>query len=115
MKLGALRLTAGFTAPECFLTAKDGKELKIAIGVAVDYYALGMTVYMLATGNNPFTRREFLSIASDTAEGRIADYIFSLPEAASINGRVNELIRGLIAVNPVDRWGSKHVTEWLRG
>lgn len=115
IKTGALRLTAGFAAPECFLTAKDGQMIKIAIGPAVDYYSLGMTVYTLATGNNPFTEREFLSIARDTADGRMADYIFSLPEAASISGRVKELIHGLIAVDPGRRWGYEQVAEWLRG
>jgi serine/threonine protein kinase len=84
----------------------------------MDYYALGITVWELLTGKDPFTldngkRRNDAHLIRDTIEGRIADDILSKDPVLS--NSMQHLIRGLLIIDPDKRWGYDEVTRHLAG
>jgi serine/threonine protein kinase len=101
--------TTGYAAPEV---------LSGIIGPKMDYYALGVTLWELLTGKDPFTlennkRRNDAHLIRDTIEGRIADDILSKEPRVSRN--MEHLIRGLLVIDPDHRWGYDEVTRHLAG
>ena len=101
--------TTGYAAPEV---------LSGIIGPKMDYYALGVTLWELLTGKDPFTmengkRRNDAHLIRDTIEGRIADDILSKEPRVSRN--MERLIRGLLVIDPDHRWGYDEVTRHLAG
>ncbi len=93
-----------YAAPEIFTNIKG----KTIIEKSVDYYALGMTILHLWFGKNPFDDLDEFSIMRVKSEGRVG-----FPE--NIDKDVEKLIKGLITVNPHDRWGYNEVKQWLKG
>jgi len=110
-----IALSDGYAAPELYGIAKEDNKAKILIGPEVDYYALGITVYELLTGANPFAGRNALHIMRDTIEGRIIEDILTRPESENLSPRMKKLIRGLLTVRHDKRWGYSEVSEWLKG
>jgi len=100
----SLARTSLYAAPELF-TQIQGKT---TIEKSVDYYALGMTVLYLWHGHNPFDDIDEYSIMRFKSEGRV-----SFPD--DIDDGVEKLIKGLITVNPRDRWSYGEVKRWLQG
>jgi len=100
----SLARTNLYAAPELF-TAIQGKT---TIDKSVDYYAMGMTLLHLWFGRNPFEDIDEFGIMRLKSEGRIA-----FPD--DIDEAVETLIKGLITVNPLDRWGYGEVKRWLGG
>lgn len=98
--------TEGYGAPEVY-SGIIGKEL--------DYYALGITVFELLTGKNPFQGRNEQHIMRDTIQGRVAEDLLSSSEANGISPRMKKLIRGLLTVRHEKRWGFKEVSRFLEG
>jgi serine/threonine protein kinase len=101
--------TTGYAAPEA---------LSGLIGPKMDYYALGITLWELLTGNDPFAtengkRRNDAHLIRDTIEGRIADDILSKEPKVSQN--MERLIRGLLVIDPEHRWGYDEVMRRLAG
>jgi serine/threonine protein kinase len=101
--------TTGYAAPEV---------LSGIISSKMDYYALGVTLWELLTGKDPFTlengkRRNDAHLIRDTIEGRIADDILSKEPRVSRN--MERLIRGLLVIDPDHRWGYDEVTRHLAG
>ena len=101
--------TSGYAAPEV---------LSGIISPKMDYYALGITLWELLTGKDPFTldngkRRNDAHLIRDTIEGRIADDILS--KEPRVSRKMERLIRGLLILDPERRWGYAEVTRHLAG
>jgi len=101
--------TTGYAAPEV---------LSGIISHKMDYYALGITLWELLTGKEPFTldngkQRNDAHLIRDTIEGRIADDILS--KEPRLSQKMERLIRGLLVVDPEHRWGFDEVTRHLAG
>jgi serine/threonine protein kinase len=101
--------TTGYAAPEV---------LSGIITPKMDYYALGITLWELLTGKDPFTldngkRRNDAHLIRDTIEGRIADDILS--KEPRVSKKMERLIRGLLVIDPEHRWGYDEVMRHLAG
>jgi serine/threonine protein kinase len=101
--------TTGYAAPEV---------LSGIISPKMDYYALGITLWELLTGKDPFTldngkRRNNAHLIRDTIEGRIADDILS--KEPRVSQKMERLIRGLLVIDHDHRWGYVEVTRHLAG
>ena len=81
----------------------------------MDYYALGITVYELLTGINPFTGRNPLHIMRDTIEGRVVEDLLSRNDAKSFSAKLIKLLQGLLTIRHDKRWGYDQVSKWLKG
>jgi|CXWL01.1.fsa_nt_gi uncharacterized protein YgiM (DUF1202 family) len=100
----SLARTSLYAAPELFTNIQG----KTTIEKSVDYYALGMTLLHLWVGKNPFEDVDEFGIMRLKSEGRVL-----FPDG--IDSDVEKLIKGLITVNPRDRWGYNEVNNWLNG
>jgi serine/threonine protein kinase len=100
----SLARTSLYAAPELFTNIQG----KTTIEKSVDYYALGMTLLHLWFGKNPFEDIDEFGIMRLKTEGRVL-----FPE--NIPDDVENLIKGLITVNPRDRWSYDEVKGWLEG
>jgi len=101
--------TTGYAAPEV---------LSGIISPKMDYYALGITLWELLTGKDPFTldngkRRNDAHLIRDTIEGRIADDILS--KEPRVSKKMEHLIRGLLVIDPEHRWGYDEVMRHFAG
>ncbi len=96
--------TVIYAAPEIF-TNVGGKTI---LDKSVDYYALGITLLHLWFGKDPFEDESEHALWRLKIEGRIG-----FPDNIDID--VEKLIKGLITVNPRDRWGYQEVKNWLNG
>lgn len=75
-----------------------------------DYWALGLTIAMLATGEVPYAGINDHGIL-DQHHNRVPPPIVeSIPD-----GRVKQLCRGLTRYNPEARWTSHEISGWLHG
>jgi serine/threonine protein kinase len=101
--------TTGYAAPEVLTGIISSK---------MDYYALGITLWELLTGKDPFVlengkRRNEAHLIRDTIEGRIADDLLS--KEPHLSQFMERLIRGLLVIDPDNRWGYDEVTRHLAG
>ncbi|MDR2740550.1 MAG: serine/threonine protein kinase [Treponema sp.] len=101
--------TTGYAAPEVFSGI---------ISYKMDYYALGITLWELLTGKDPFAlengkHRNDQHLIRDTIEGRIADGILS--REPRLSKPMQRLIRGLLVIDHEHRWGHDEVSRHLAG
>lgn len=101
--------TTGYAAPEV---------LSGIISPKMDYYALGITLWEILTGKDPFVmknskRRNEAHLIRDTIEGRIADDL--LCREPQLSDSMQHLIRGLLVVDEEKRWGYDEVIRHLNG
>lgn len=101
--------TTGYAAPEV---------LSGIISSKMDYYALGITLWEISTGQDPFLlpsgkRRNDAHLIRDTIEGRIADDLLS--REPELSEKMQRLIRGLLVIDPDKRWGHEEVVKHLNG
>jgi serine/threonine protein kinase len=101
--------TTGYAAPEVFSGIISPK---------MDYYALGISLWELLTGKDPFAlengkHRNDAHLIRDTIEGRIADDILS--HEPCLGKSMERLIRGLLVIDHEHRWGYDEVTRHLSG
>jgi serine/threonine protein kinase len=94
-----------YAAPEL---ARKGNNTQVIVTPAVDYFALGITMYELWLGEQPFKE-----IKATTRERRIqnkdVDFPIDMPDACKT------LLRGLIDPLSKDRMGNEQVQKWLKG
>lgn len=93
-----------YAAPEMYENVIDG-EVELTVGA--DFYSLGIVLFALWTGKNPFDKNE-RAMMRLKSEGR-------LPGVEALPPAVNRLVRGLTARNPEKRWGYDEVERWYRG
>jgi len=91
--------TLAFSAPELF----HGY-----VGIEVDYYALGITLLWLITGEDPFEGRSDQQIMFIHSTEKI-----ELPPACS--QRFQILLLGLLTKERKNRWGYNQIQRWLAG
>ncbi|MDI9347998.1 MAG: protein kinase [Methylacidiphilales bacterium] len=96
--------TSIYAAPELFTNIQG----KTTIDKSIDYYALGITVLHLWLGENPFKHVDEFGIMRLKSEGRI-----TIPP--NLDAEIAKLIKGLITVNPLERWSYQEVKQWLVG
>jgi serine/threonine protein kinase len=94
-----------YGAPEL---SRKGNATTVDVSPAVDYFALGITMFELWLGEQPFKQ-----IKAATRERRIRnkdiDFPIGLPEDCKA------LIQGLLDPSDKDRTGSEHIQKWLKG
>jgi len=96
--------TTLYAAPELFV----GKKGHVTIDKSVDYYALGMTLLHIWSGEDPLDSTDEFATMDAKRNGRF-------PFPPDMDNSVRSLVHGLLAVNPADRWGFGQVQQWLRG
>ncbi|MCR5621981.1 MAG: protein kinase [Treponema sp.] len=101
--------TEGFSAPEAYSGV---------IGPELDYYALGITLWMLLTGKEPFVaddgERMFpAQIMLGTIQGKVADML--LAKSPELSPKMKTLIQGLLTVRHDKRWNYDDVCNFLSG
>jgi len=101
-----LNRTEGYAAPEVYSGV---------IKNSVDYYALGITVWEVLTGELAFEGRNANHVSRDTIEGRIIEDLLSRAESKDMSERMKMLIRGLLTHQHDKRWGYAEVQDWLAG
>ena len=79
-------------------------------GGARDYWALGLTVAMLATGDAPYAGINEHAILDQHYHRIPPGVVESMPE-----GRLKQLCRGLTRYDPASRWSEQEVRLWLAG
>jgi serine/threonine protein kinase/tetratricopeptide (TPR) repeat protein len=101
--------TEGYAAPEAY-SGVIGKEY--------DYYSLGVTLWVLLTGMEPFVDEKGQALYSghitlDTIHGKTVDKLLS--RSPKISAFMQKLIRGLLTVRHDKRWKFDEVTRHLAG
>lgn len=103
-KLTGIARTEIYAAPELYQNI-GGKTI---INEKVDYYALGITILYVYTGEEPFLGLSEYAIMKIKCEGKI-----KIPE--DLPKELKQLLRGLLTLDPNKRWGYKEVEGWLEG
>lgn len=101
--------TEGFSAPEAYSGV---------IGPELDYYSLGITLWILLSGKEPFLSDDGKAmfpgqIMLDTIQGKVPDML--LAKNSGLSQRMQSLIRGLLTVRHDKRWNYDMVTRFLNG
>ena len=91
--------TLGYSAPE----TSNG-----FISKESDYYSLGITVYHLVLGTDPFAGMSDMQILYQTINKKL-----EIPQTVSL--RLQALIKGLTLKDRNDRWGYEEVCRWANG
>jgi serine/threonine protein kinase len=113
VKKSSGKMTYDYAAPELFLTEEkkdsEGKIRRVHyVGKEVDFYALGITLMHLLSGDTPFPGLDFGAVMRIHCNERI-----SPPDSAS--KKFKKLISGLLIKERKERWGASEIERWLRG
>lgn len=103
-KLTRRFLTHSYAAPELL----TGLNNQVYIGKEVDYYALGITLLHIWTGNDPFGMLPDYEVTRKKLDGQI-------PVPGDFPQNLHLLVKGLLTVEPSKRWGYREVHDWLEG
>ena len=93
--------TIAYQAPETMRQVGGGTR---------DYWAVGLTVAMLATGETPYAGLNEHAILDQHFRQIPPAIVESMPE-----GRLKQLCQGLTRYDPKTRWSEQEVQDWLRG
>ena len=96
----AANLTLDYAAPELL----DGHK----VGPKTDYYSLGVTLIHLLLGYSPFRNMSNTDILVAHLRGRIE-------RPQQLSAGFEQLLCGLLQINPDNRWGYRQVLAWLQG
>jgi len=98
-------ITDLYAAPEL---AHKGNRNEVMVTPAVDYFALGITMFELWLGEKPFK-----GVKAAKRDYMIAEEQVDLP--IDMPDDYATLIKGLIKPQRKDRWGNEQVRKWLKG
>jgi serine/threonine protein kinase/tetratricopeptide (TPR) repeat protein len=119
--------THGFMAPE-MLSGKlehqvnkpgaEQKTWKLLIDKSIDYYALGVTLWMLMTGRDPFTDKKGNNfweeaVVTETLQGKTCVRLLS--SEPKLSAKMQKLVRGLMTFRFNERWGYEQVKAHIAG
>jgi len=101
--------TEGYAAPEVYSGV---------VGSELDYYSLGVTLWVLLTGMEPFVNEKGHALYSqqimlNAIQGKTVENLLS--RSPAISGFMQKLIRGLLIVRHEKRWKYDEVTRHLAG
>lgn len=98
--------TPGYVAPEVLEGKKYGRE--------VDYWSLGVILYILLCGFPPFYDESTTGLYRQIKKGQ---YDFPSPYWDDISSNAKNVVRGLLTVNSSNRWGADTLlaTRWVVG
>lgn len=101
--------TEGYFAPEAYSGV---------IGSEIDYYALGVTLWELLTGMEPFVNSEGKplfpgQIVNETIQGKVVENL--LARSPNLSLKMKTLIRGLMTIRHDKRWNYESVSKFLNG
>ncbi|MCL2138915.1 MAG: protein kinase, partial [Treponema sp.] len=101
--------TEGYAAPEAYSGV---------IGPEYDYYSLGITLWALLTGKEPFVNEEGHAlypgqITLNTIQGKTVENLLS--RSPQMSASMQKLIRGLLTVRHDKRWKKDEVTRHIAG
>lgn len=88
-----------YSAPEVCYNAEAGNK--------ADYYALGITLFEIVMGYNPFAK-----LSSEQKEKLKKEQSVWIPYSA-MDSNFSDLISGLTIADPIERWGYFEVNKWL--
>lgn len=88
-----------YSAPEVCYNAEAGNK--------ADYYSLGITLFEIAMGYNPFAK-----LSSEQKEKLKKEPSIWIPYSA-MESNFSDLISGLTIADPIERWGYFEVNKWL--
>jgi uncharacterized protein (TIGR02145 family) len=109
-------MTYGYAAPELFgVHDKKDNKMKLLVGPEVDYYALGITLYVALAAEDPFENRSAPHIMRDTIGGIVVDDLLTREKGKNISPKLKKLIRGLLVVRHDKRWKYEDVIRHLNG
>ena len=101
--------TDGYKAPDVY---------DFIVTPAIDYYSLGITLWNLLTGKNPFVDDNGQPFSSekleyDTINEKIKDFL--LERAPDLSEKAKKVISGLLVYKFDQRWGYDQVKAFLAG
>ncbi len=105
----------GFTQPALFETLEramctpDGKGNPT---FEDDLFALGVTTFLLTIGGNPFATLPAAQIMARRIEQGSSSWLLT---SAKVPGPLMEIVRGLCADDPKQRWTPSDMDAWLAG
>jgi len=112
--------TEGYEAPEMYAVGRDADSgaFQRRISPAIDYWALGITLWVLLTGKEPFVdeKGNVLSpgqIRRNATNKQTANILIS--RSPGLSEKMKKLIRGLLVSRHKERWDYKNVKDHLAG
>jgi serine/threonine protein kinase/tetratricopeptide (TPR) repeat protein len=112
--------TEGYEAPEMYAVGKDSDSgnLTRRISTAIDYYALGVTVWVMLTGKEPFVDENGKPLSAgairrNAVNQQTANILIS--RAPEISKNMEKLIRGLLVKRHKERWDYQKIRDHFDG
>ncbi|MEM7617187.1 MAG: serine/threonine-protein kinase [Pseudomonadota bacterium] len=93
----------------------EKKFLKGEAKITDDFYALGVLILVLFSGNNKFYDVDTKIIISGKLQSNSYSYVLSLLPKLEISSDINDLLIGLLMDKLSDRWGAYKLFEWIKG
>ncbi|MCR5621493.1 MAG: leucine-rich repeat protein [Treponema sp.] len=102
--------TFGFFAPETYSNHPE-------VAGSLDYFALGITLWMLLAGQEPFVtedvKTDIPKVMFNTLAGTVPNLLFA--KSPGLSPSMQKLIRGLLTVKADQRWKYDEVNRFLQG